>query len=212
MLSCAISEPCYALTPQPSHRVDSMAPYQILNSSNFSDPNTMSLAQNVERLLILSRQSSKMQISHAILVKVVLTGNPYSVEKETDDYNDLRQIRVAFHAFKPQYKWGEGNSLLFANDPHHWSSWLPPHWYDVAAHNWQRQNEIRWEEIQAYMDIEKASEMRRAAGFTDPFDRIEISQFGRKPLSYCFSSLRRPRLVRVAMLSGEVTEDLICSA
>ena len=175
-----------------------------------SGPST--LAQNVERLLTIARLSPKPSISHADLIKVVLTGNPYSIATQTTDYRTLQRLRVVFHPFQPQAQQGEGNSLLFVNDPQHWDSWLSPHWFDTALPNWHRQNVILWPDIQGQMDIETASRLRRDAGYVSPFDRVEISRFGNKPLSYCFSSLREGYLVRVAVPTGKVTQDFICSA
>lgn len=183
-----------------------------MNASHGEISSPFSLAQNVERLLMVARLSPKPSISHANLVKVVLTGNPYGITTQTTDYHTLRRLQVVFHPFIPQPQQGEANSLLFANDPSHWDTWLPPHWFDIALPNWQRQNVILWPDIQDQMDIETASRLRRAAGYINPFDRIEISRFGNKPLSYCFSSLKERYLVRVAVLTEEVTEDLICSA
>ena len=196
----------------PLNKEESTPPYLTLNISSTANINILTLAQNVEKLLLLSRHSPKIQISHATLVKVVLTGNPYRIDTETTNYHDLRRLQVVFHGFRPRPQLGEGNSVLFVNDPHRWDSWLPPHWFDVAMPNFQRQNELRWEETQALMDIDRASYLRREAGYTDPYDRIEISQWGSKPLSYCFTSLRRPKLVRVAIPTGKVSEDFICSS
>lgn len=204
-----------SLHDEPHHPLikgESTPPNLTLNISSTANTNILTLAQNVERLLLLSRHSPKPQINHATLVKVVLTGNPYSIATETTNYHDLKRLQVVFHPFRPRPQSGEGNSVLFVNDPHRWDSWLPPHWFDVAMPNFQRQNELRWEEIQALMDIDRASFLKREAGYTDPYDRIEISRWGSKPLSYCFTSLRRPKLVRVAILTGKVSEDFICSS
>ena len=187
-------------------------PYQLVNgngviqqqSSNSSASliaNDLSLAGNINFLLLKLSRSPDTRISQSLLVDVLIHHKEHDFE--TRNPHDLRALSLLF---KPAGSQSLGFKLLgVRNDFDDWETWVTPRWLDISDNVWAAFHPIFWPPLQASMDIDEAARLLNAAGYDSPFFSIEISQFGTKPIAYCFNfSWQTYAMVRVEVETRRV--------
>lgn len=176
---------CDALPP-PISQQHPQSPNLSMQNGSTSDNslNPFSLFQRVNLLLFLQSQSTDRTIREASLTGVFLS---WGSDQQTlsSDPRRLHSVIASFRVHSnPPARPGLRETLVFSDAGG--GDWRHLQRVFRTQEIWEKEREIRWEEVERLMTLEDADSRIKAAGFVWPLRQIEIQQFDDLPLAYCF--------------------------